>query len=314
MTAPACSGIGNFKGTIMKNRLSHRVFVVAALALGSAAVFAGCKHKDRLTSNYFNFTITPPAAQLLKGQAITLTASTGGSADIQPNWEVTPITAGAFSPAVGRAVVFTPAILGDATVFATYDGVQARSQIAVVAYISTATVPNRFDVYTDNGLPTTFGGASFGPDIFVGGTMTLSEPNTGYTTEGLKYLHGTGFTGGFWGVALDTHLTGAKANLASFSFGNLKFSIRLARTLTISEDIRIAIDDTIGLPGNDGGVVLSSIGSFSKLSTDWQDISIPVATFSPTQDLSQIKVPFAIALQNMGSSLTFDVDAVRWEK
>lgn len=296
----------------MKKTFRHSVRVALAAALAALAM-AGCKHKDRLTSNYFNFTITPPAATVLNGAAVTLTANTGGSADIQPTWEVTPTTAGSFNPAVGRQVIFTPAVLGDAVIVATLDGVQARSQLAVVAYISTTTIPNLFDVYTDQGLPTHFGSAQFGPDIFVGG-LTLSELSTGYTTEGIKYLHAVGFTNDFWGVALDTHRAGAKANLASFSFGTLKFSIRLARNMGISEDLRIAIDDTIGLPGQDGGVLLSTIGSFSKLSTDWQEVSIPIASFSPTQDLSQIKVPFAIALQNMGSSLTFDVDAVRWEK
>jgi hypothetical protein len=65
------------------------------------------------------------------------------------------------------------------------------------------------------------------------------------------------------------------------------------------------------------GVDLDATYGFSRLTTDWQEISIPITAFTGQGiNLATIKNPFAIALQFMPASSTFviDVDAIRWEK
>jgi len=303
----------------MKNWTSHHVRLFALVLIG-AALAAGCKRKDRLTSNDFDFSITPPAAAVVKGQPVTLTANTGGSADIQPTWEVTPTTAGTFSPAIGRQVTFTPTLLGDATVLATYDGVQARSQLAVVTYLPVDSSPNRFDVYTDGFF--TFEPALTGPGflVFVGPDTTagverdeITEENSGYTPQGLKYFRLTarnsiGNNFAFWGVSM----SGTK-NLSSFSFGSLKLALRTNPQIGAIINTRVEINDGVITRG----VNLDSTYGFSRLSTDWQEISIPISDFTNQGiNLSNIQNPFAIALQSIPSATTLvvDVDAVRWEK
>lgn len=285
------------------------------VALVAIAALPACHRKNRLTSNYFTFSITPPAATVVKNSPVTLTANTGG-ADVNPTWEMTPQTAGTLVPAVGRTVVFTPTTLGDVQIFATIDGTQAKSQIAVVTYIpptatsSTAPTTTVYSVYSDQGIPVS---PLLGTDVFTGGGLTLTELNTGYTPEGVKYFRSTSGSGGFWGVSYEIHKTGAVVDLSAYSAGTLKFSIRLGRTMGPTEKIEIHIDDD-GAGTTPGKVDNISTDFMNELSTDWQEVSIPISSFAPAQTLSTMHVPFAIVVVNVSSSLTFDVDAVRWEK
>ena len=285
-------------------------------ALAALAALPACHRKNRLTNNYFTFSITPPAATVVKNSPLTLTANTGG-VDVNPTWEITPQSAGSLVPAVGRTVVFTPTALGDVQIFATVDGTQAKSQIAVVTYIpptavsSTAPTTNVYSVYSDQGIPVS---SLLGTDIFASTGLDLQELSTGYTPEGIKYERTTGATNGaFWGVAYDIKKSGARVDLSAYSAGTLKFSLRLGRTMGPTEKIEIHIDDD-GTGGSPGKVDNIATDFMNELSTDWQEISIPISSFAPAQTLSTIDVPFAIVVVNVSSPLTFDVDAVRWEK
>jgi hypothetical protein len=70
----------------------------------------------------------------------------------------------------------------------------------------------------------------------------------------------------------------------------------------------------VDAPGSTASVTLSSSEGFDRSSTDWQEISIPLSSYFSGVDETQIKVPFAIVATALSSALTYDVDAVRWDK
>ena len=174
---------------------------ISGLALGFVLVlmvFSACKKKDRLSASTFNFSITPPAASVARTGTLTLTAR--GAGDVNPTWSVSASSVGTVSPEIGAVVVFTPVALGVVTVSATYEGLQANSQIGIVTYIPNS---NTFDVYTDLGLPS---GAGINSDIFDDDGI-LTELQVGYTPEGVKYQHASNTGAGqFWGVTLGAGL------------------------------------------------------------------------------------------------------------
>jgi len=276
------------------------------LLVGFAAVFLfvpACKKKERLTSSNFNFSVTPAATTVVKTQSVTLTAR--GPSEATPTWAVSSSTLASISPTIGNTVVFTANALGDVVVTATDDGVQANSQIAIVTFKPTS---NTFDVYTDNGLPT---GPGILSDIFVDGGLSVAEISTGYAPEGIKYQRTTDAVSGDWGITLDkAPSAGRSTDLSSYSAGSLKFALRVTRQLTGAETFLINIADK----GQTKSYTLVRGTDFSGLSTDWQEISLSLPAHYSGLDLSHINVPFAIVLSGMGSALTFDVDAVRWEK
>ncbi len=275
-------------------------------------VFPGCNKKDRLTASTFTFGITPPAASVLRSSTLTLSAfgsSAGGSVSVSPSWSVSPSGVGTLNNSIGTTVVFTPVALGTAVVTATYEGLQATAQLDVVTYIPGSSV---FNVYNDDGLPTTSGASV--SDIFVGTGVSLAEVTGGYTTEGVEYQRTTGFdTGEFWGITLDDNNVGADRNLSAYN-GNFKFSLRLVnRTLSSiagGDHLRIELKST-GAAAVAVSLTSGSFG-FNRLSSDWQEISIPLSNFTGL-NLAQIQNPFAIVAIALNSSLTFDIDAVRWE-
>lgn len=271
----------------------------------------GCKKKERLTASTYTFKISPSASTVVKNNTLTLTAkglSSAGDISVNPTWSCTgACTATDLSTTFGSAITFTASTLGDAVVTAVFDGQTATSQIAVVTYISNA---NTYDVYRDLGLPS---GSNVLSDIFVGGGLSLNELSTGYTPEGTKYERASSvLTGAFWGVTLDKNNTGLKQDLSTFSGGHLKFALRLVdRIIGAGETLRI---DVVDSPGSTASVTLSSTYGFDRTSTDWQEISIPLSLYFPGVDETQIKVPFALVATAIPSTLTVDVDAVRWDK
>jgi hypothetical protein len=281
--------------------------LVISLVLAAAVLASGCQKKDRLSGGEASFSITPPAATALRNSPVTLTARGGGSTEIVAVWEVSPSTMGTISPAVGQTVEFNPSSLGDATVIATYGGVQATAHIAVVTYIPNS---NTFDVYTDSLIPNDSTEFSSGLQLFTGGGMTVEERSDGYTTQGVDYQRATGGTNAFWGIALDRNDVGLSKNLSTFSSGNLKFSIRFPTALGATQDVRIDIRDA----SVTDSVTLNGTHGLNRLSTEWQEISIPIIQFGGGANLATIENPFAVLLQNITTSLTFDIDAIRWEK
>lgn len=287
----------------------NRLALVVGLCLG----LLSCNKKNRLTDSTYNFSISPPAATVVKNQSITLTArgtSTNGSINVNPTWTVSSPTLGNLSTSIGPSVVFQSQNLGDVVVSANFDGLTATSQIAIVTYQPGS---NTFDVYDDD-LPLE---AGITADIFASTfplsiAMPLSESSSGYTPEGLKYQHATSAPeGSFWGVTLDATDIGQNKSLVAFNGGNLKFALRLGRTVANDETIRIELTDST--PPGIGVNLVSGSNGFNRLGTDWQEITIPIASFGGL-DTSAIEVPFAVVMLDLnGGTLTFDIDAVRWE-
>lgn len=281
------------------------------LCFGSSLLIS-CHKRDRLTNSTFTLGITPPAANVLRTGTLTLNAfgrSSSGNVAVSPTWEVSPTTVGTLNNSIGTTVVFTPVALGTAVVTATFDGLQTTAEINVVTYIPSSTV---FNVYNDDGLPSISGASE--SDIFVDPGVSLSEVTSGYTPEGVRYQHTTNMDGGeFWGVTLDKNSVGASRDLSATS-GTLKFSIRLVnRTMTT-----IAGGDHLRIELKSAGAAAVPIDladgtyNFNRLSTDWQEISIPITDFAGL-NTSQIQNPFAIVAITMTSPLDFDIDAIRWE-
>jgi hypothetical protein len=273
---------------------------ILALCLGVLIIVlpaTGCKKRDRLSASTFRFSVTPPAASVLLTNTLTLTAngsSAGGHVDVSPNWTVSPSSMGAVVPNVGTTVVFQPAALGDVVVTATYDGMLATSQIAVVSYIPT---PATYSVYSDLGLPAN-------TNLFTGGGITVDAAmSSGYTPEGIRYARSSNTTNSqFWGISLNS----GSVDLSSYSF--LKFDLRLGRELDSGETLIIRVQDaslTYSHP------LVSSSDGFNRMDTLWQEISIPVSDFAGI-DSHHISVPFIVLVQSVTSPLTFDLDAIRW--
>ena len=80
--------------------------------------------------------------------------------------------------------------------------------------------------------------------------------------------------------------------------------------MTGVENIQVDIKDAVG--GN-SSVTLAAGHNFAKGTLDWQEISITLASYGGI-DFTQINVPFSIKVQAVAIPLSFDVDAVRWEK
>lgn len=274
-------------------------------------VGAGCEKKDRLSTSTFSFTIDPPAATVVKGETQVLTAkgvAPDGPVETSPEWEASS-TAGDLNTTIGPSVTLTGASLGDVTVTATWNGMQATSNIAIVTYEPGS---GTFDVFSDAGLPT---GTGITSSIFVAAGLTSAESTSGYTPEGTEYRTTTSANAGdWWQVTLDKNSDGSSKDLSSFTGGNLKFSLRLGRSLGAAEKMEVEVIDA-GAPNITVTVDSDSFVGFDRTDgTNWQEISVPLALFFPGLDETKIKVPFTIKLgAGVASAVSFDVDAVRWE-
>jgi hypothetical protein len=287
----------------------------AFIAIGlSVLALSACHKRKRLTESDFDFRISPPASTLVKGSTVTLTA-VAGSAEVNPTWSVSGV--GTLSSDIGRQVDFSSDQLGDTTITAIYDGVATNAQIAVVSYNPTALNPNRFDIY-DEGFfqyetSLTDAGNGFLVDNGPKPESNISPQTSGYTPQGVTYfrLHdanvGSGFA--FWFV----NVAGTK-DLSAFALGSVKFDIRVQPALGPTANIRMEVSDGT----NQRGVTLDGTMGFSRLSTDWQEITIPVLSLSSQMpfNLATIKGAFVLVLNSVPASTTFDVDvdAIRWEK
>ena len=299
----------------MNNCYLQRVQVL--LLMGSILMIfgvIGCKKKDRLTTSSVIFSITPPAATVVKGNTQTLSATAnagGGASPVTAEWAVSS-SDGSLNTSVGSSVVFTGNALGDVTVTATFDGSVATSQIAIVTFMPGS---QTYDVYSDDGFPITNGvaadvetNASANPSP---GDFALNELSTGYTPEGNNYMRAENAAGlSRWSVDLAIGQAGLTTDLSSFS--TLRFSIRLERDLGPADFINIEIQDNASATQavrSDSWVGFTSTGN-----VDWQEVSIPASSFFGGVDETQIRVPFRASKEpGVAAALTFDIDAVRWE-
>lgn len=272
---------------------------------------SGCKKKNRLSQDTYAFRISPPAKTMLLTDVSTFTlvaTSASGAIAADPNWVVNPgETTAPLNTSVGNVVIFTPPSFGDFTITATFDGRAAQAQVAVVPFIVPTTA---FSVYTDEGLPPASLGAD--SDIFISAGLNLQEQTgTSYTVEGEKFLRATDAPDDFfWGVSVDDDLSGNNQNLSGFNGGTLEFSIRLLRVMTAPETLRLDVVDGSNVTAS---VLSTAWTGFDKNAVnEWQQISVPIASFAGV-NTTQIRVPFAIVGPALTGSLSFDVDAVRWE-
>jgi hypothetical protein len=296
------------------NRLNKIIFMTLVVGL------TACNKKDRLASSTYDFSIAPPAATVLKNQTLTLTArgaSKQGSVDVLPTWTISPETPATLSSSIGNSVDFSAPSLGDFIITANYNGRETTTRVAVVAFIPSA---QTFDVYDDD-LPAEAGILS---NIFVstnpGVELTLAELDTGYTPEGLEYLRALSAPeGSFWGVTLDSGIpptAGLSKDLSAYNAGYLKFAIRLTRAFNdATETIQINLNDSSRLDTNPVVFnLVSGQNGFSQLTQDWQEVTIPISTYIGLGlNTTLVDVPFSIAMNDLDSSLTFDIDAVRWD-
>jgi len=288
------------------------------LALGA------CEKKDRLTASTFQFSIVPPAKAVVfdplkpQDQQATQTFRIATSIGGTPTWTVEHSTVGTLNTTVGPVVVFTPAAFGDTHILATLGGVTTIAQVtAVSSYSPGVTVV--FDIYSDKGIPK---GTGIDSDLYVSPdnknifTVVEDKSGTEWTPEGVNYQRTTIIASNLssaWGVDLDFHNHGFRVNKSSFAGKSLKFYLRLHRALNGGESITIKLESQPGdvkspLP------LVSGFYGYDSSNTTWQEISIPLSDFGGF-DLSSVKVPFAIVLNNSTNPLPliFDVDGVRWE-
>lgn len=261
-----------------------------------------CKKRDRLTVSTYNLVVTPPAAEIVKGQTLSFAAqgvSADDPRDVSPTWAVSDASIASINTQVGSAITLTGVTLGDVVLTATHDGVTTSVPVAIVTYKPNA---NTFDVYTDV-LPS---GNDVSSDIF--GTPA-EQLDVGYTPQGNKYIRAASApNNSFWGITLDKEGTGKRKDLSSFSNGSLKFALRLGRILAANERFRVDITNSAGMTTS---VLLDTQHGLMRTTVNWQEISIPLSEFSLSSFL--IRVPFAVSPQTQ-SSITYDVDGVHWLK
>jgi len=288
----------------------NKIFII----LVAGMFLFGCKKKDRLTASTFTFGVTPPAAAVLTGGTVTLTAVTNNPADV--TWTVSPSTAGSLNTSAGPSVVFTGASeVGNAVVFATLGDTVARVDIGVVSYIPSPNSSTVFDVYTDNGLPP----PPFDSDIDTNMSTNLRELSDSDAPEGFKYLHAlNASTLNFWDVTLDDGGNTLHKDLTGFT--SLKFFIRLDEPLTVAsgEHLKVQVRDN----NNRLAESLSNSGDWQGfdplLVGGWQQVTINRTDFNNVTlatNYTIIEVPFIITPGNLSvlNTLTFDIDAVRWQ-
>ncbi len=296
--------------------MSRRILLSLSLLAGLSVMGAvtGCRHKKRLTSNEFDFRISPPTSTVIRTSTVTLRVLSGTS-DVNPTWEVSGV--GSLSTNIGREVDFSSTQLGDSTVIATYDGTQARAQIAVVTSTANST---SLEVYSDSLFPNNTNLVGANP-IFDGGTFNIgssSELNTGYTPQGLKYFRIVSTVAGsnmYWGIVL----TGSPTNVNVQAYTSLNFALRINHTGGLGPppvNVVIELEDQAAVKR---GITLTSTHGLNRLSEDWQEIRILRSDFEavgpmPFVNTAALHVPFIITLQNCPANTTFDVDAIRWEK
>lgn len=295
---------------MIKKRLT---FEVSAMML-ALVLFVGCRQKDKLANSTATFQITPQAAAVLKGQNVTLQArfvSGNNITSANTEWEISPSTSATLSTNIGPVVTVRGDDYGPVDVTASYNGQSATSRVLVVSYLpptNTSFPPsNIFDVYSDNGLPS---GSTITSDIVSNMGAKLTETSSEFTPEGKKFLKMTNVSNNdFMGVTLDKNSTGQYRDLLDFASGQLRFSIRVRRVVGAGEEIRIKLEDSTG--GN-STITLTSTHGFDRNYLGWQDVSMPISSFTISKAF--VKVPFLVTLTALTSTLSFDIDAVRWTK
>lgn len=280
------------------------------------AVSIGCEKRKRLTNSTFPFRISPSAAAVQPNGNLTLVAQ--GPNASETVWTVSPATAGVITPSIGASVTFTAgANIGQANVTATLGDSIARMNIGVVDYAGNPYASDKFDVYTDQGLPP----PPLSSDIDVGG-LTLAEVSTEFTPEGRKYLRSTaGAVNDFWDVTLDDNASGQSKDLSAFNptgtpTATLKFFIRINRAM-MGDRFTVEFKDTANVTKFRASN--ANWTGFVDTDTDWQDVTILLGNFGGPGgfDWAHVKIPFSIKISlynGANGPLTFDIDGVRWEQ
>ncbi len=167
-----------------------------------------------------------------------------------------------------------------------------------------STNPDELGLYNDQG------GVLGDPNalLFLGGGITAAE-QSGNAPEGNRFMNFNGATdASFWGITFAKTNPQATRDLSAFKSGRLNFFLKLGRALTGSERLLVDVKDASA----GSAVTLSTAHGFSSTALDWQQISIPLISFSANK--ATIQVPIAMSFQGLASPLNFSVDNVRWDK
>ena len=274
--------------------MAKKVLICLALPL---ILGVGCRKKDRLSTNTYEFFVSPPATSILKGNIQTFTAegrAPTGNFSTQPTWSILPSGA-SLNTSVGPSVNVTFNSSGFYRLTANFEEKTAEAQIACQN-------ANTFFVYNDNGIPT-------GSAIQAGSLTLVPETIYSDAPEGLKYQKATDVTGGgFWYVDLGA----PTLNLSNFPGGVLKFWIRKSRPLT-AEVLRIDMDQD-GAAGGESFVTTALAGNwqgYTTGSTDWQEVSIDLSRFYGGAGF--VQRPFIFSKPSAGAAMTIDIDYIRLE-
>ncbi len=300
-----------------------KIFVILVLFfVFSLLVFLSCSKRSRLTSSTLVLSILPTSVSLAPEATQTFTVS-GKTAktdnpDIDPEWSVTPSTLGTLNKKTGKEVVFTAgSSAGTGKIIAQEGDVKAEASITVSASAGGGSSDVVLSFYNDSGLVNTFGT----PDIFVwseDSSLSISEERSdgdGAPGDVNKYQRIGDDNSSWFGAGIVINKVGEvqnPVNLSSYasSSNSLRFYIRLSRGLTDSEKIKVEIEHTSSTKET---VYLDANYGFNKDNTSWQEITIPLTSFSGV-DYTQVLLPFEITAENITSHLTFDWDNVRWTK
>lgn len=295
-----------------------------------------CSKKDRLQINTLELFITPSSVSVQVGGTVELScigkSAKSDDVDINPIWTVEPETLGTFSPTRGKKVTFTASSQpATGKIKATEGDVYKEVSLTVVQTTQTTGGGSggggagsgssgnvKIVFYDDNGLNSSFGT----PDIFTwssGGLNSSEITGGGCSLDPQKYqkfeFSGSGSNLYFGGGIVLNKVSGSpnSVDLSQYysSTAKLKFCIKLSRSLTVNEKIKVEIEHTQQVTKSTL-YLLSSYG-FDSTSTDWQTISIPLSNFSSV-DYTKILLPFEITAESLGSPLTFYWDYVRWEE
>lgn len=295
-----------------------KVFILVFALLFT--IFSGCSKKSRLTNSTLVLRISPASVSMVAGSTQTFTAfgrtPASDNPDINPEWSLSPESLGTLNSLKGKSVVFTAGSSpGSGKIIAREGDVRADATITVGSGGSGGGTTLTF--YSDSGLINIFGT----PDIFTWQkniplqTSIEQSDGGGPPGDSTKYQRIGDDDSEWFGAGIVINKVGGNAtptNLSSYSSGNsLKFYIRLGRALSGAENIKIEIEYGDSTPGDKATVNLGPGNGFNSASTSWQEITIPLTSFSGV-DYTKILLPFEITAENLTSALTFDWDYVRW--
>ena len=172
-------------------------------------------------------------------------------------------------------------------------------------------------VYSDSGL---LAEGTHIPNILTwsqntGSPAVLAEQSGGGAPgDTLKYQsftsNGDNYMG--WGITLDKNVATYKRDMNVYASGHIKFYLKTSRALAGAERVFINVEEAGGPPGaKSPNVIIGPTYGWASATSTWQEVSVPVSAITGIA-LANVRLPIEITMDNIGSSITMDVDFVRW--